>query len=102
MAVVLVMCKMVCDANAKRCNSEQSKFGMMLQRHIFKRIMGVSLGHVCFQECNADVRCQSFNYVISEHVCELNNRTKEARPEDFVPNSDRYYFQRHKNRGELY
>ena len=63
MAVVLVMCKMVCDANAKRCTSERSVFGMMLQRHIFKRIMGASLGHVCFQECNADVRCQSFNYV---------------------------------------
>jgi len=24
-------------------------------------------------------------------ICELNNRTKEARPEDFVKNSDRYY-----------
>jgi len=27
-------------------------------------------------------------------ICELNNRTKEARPEDFVKNSDRYYITR--------
>ena len=26
-----------------------------------------------------------------EELCELNNRIKEARPENFVPNSERYY-----------
>ena len=31
-----------------------------------------------------------------------NNRTKEARPEDFVPNSGRYYFRRDWERGEFY
>ena len=34
-------------------------------------------------------------------MCELNNRTKEARPEDFVPDSDRYYFGREWQRGRL-
>ena len=29
-----------------------------------------------------------FNLVISLLTCEFNNRTKEARPEDFIPNSD--------------
>ena len=33
-------------------------------------------------------RRQSFNLVISLLTCEFNNRTKEARPEDFIPNSD--------------
>ncbi|XP_078382733.1 pancreatic secretory granule membrane major glycoprotein GP2-like [Oculina patagonica] len=34
-------------------------------------------------------------------MCELNNRTKEARPEDFVPDSDRYYYGRVRNRVPL-
>ena len=80
--------------------AEYSILGMMLRRHIFKTITGAPLGDVCLRECHRDVRCQSFNYVISQNTCELNNRTKEARSEDFVPNSDRYYFKRDKDRGK--
>ena len=43
----------------------------------------------------------SVNYVISEEVCELQNRTKEARPENFVPNFERYYVRSNKKRGEI-
>ena len=82
--------------------AEYSILGMMLRRHIYKKITGAPLGDVCLRECYRDVRCQSFNYVISQNTCELNNRTKEARPEDFVPNSERYYFKRDKNRGKEY
>ena len=81
--------------------AEYSILGMMLGRHIFKKITGAPLGNICLRECYRDVRCQSFNFVISKETCELNNRTKEARPEDFVPNSDRYYFKRDMNRGKL-
>nr|XP_058971550.1 uncharacterized protein LOC131797909 [Pocillopora verrucosa] len=73
---------------------EVSKFGMMLQRHIFKRITGAGLSDVCLRGCYADVRCQSFNYVFTQDICELSNRTKEARPEDYVPNPERFYFKR--------
>ena len=82
-------------------DTEYSISGMMLGRHIYKKITGAPLGNVCLRECHRDSRCQSFNYVISKGTCELNNRTKEARPEDFVPNSDRYYFKRDINRGKL-
>ena len=78
---------------------EVSKFGMMLQRHIFKRITGAGLSDVCLRECYADVRCQSFNYVFTQDICELSNRTKEARPEDYVPNPERFYFKRDYKRG---
>ena len=81
---------------------EASILGMMLQGHIFKKITGATLGNVCLQECYRDVRCQSFNFVIYQEMCELNNRTKEARPEDFVPNSAEYYFRRDWGRGEFY
>lgn len=35
-------------------------------------------------------------YVFLENICELNNRTKEARPEDFIFNPHRYYSRRKK------
>lgn len=101
--ILLVVCQMICEAATQHCDSnrgESSVLGMMLRRHIFKEIPGASLGHVCLLECYRDARCQSFNFVISKYLCELNNRTKEARPEDFVPDADRYYYRRDVNRGK--
>jgi len=102
-AVFLLCQQSFVESAVEECSgeAEYSISGMMLRRHIFKKITGAPLGSVCLQECYRDVRCQSFNYVISKETCELNNRTKEARPEDFVPNPDRYYFKRDKHRGKL-
>ena len=69
----------------------------MLQRHIFK-IVETSNTRECLKACNDEKRCQSFNFVVSKNICEMNNRTKEAIPEDFVPDSDRYYYGREKQR----
>ena len=99
-AVVLGMSQVFRKVEAKQCSKqsqEASQCGMMLQGHIFKRMKKPS--YVCLKECRLDLRCQSFNYVISKDTCELNNRTKEARPEDFVPDPDRYYFRRDIGRG---
>ena len=52
----------------------------------------------CREACHADFRCQSYNIVILNSKCELNNRTKEARPEDFVKDKDRYYMARNSKR----
>ena len=103
LALLLVCQQAFVESAVEECSgeAEYSILGMMLRRHIFKKITGAPLGNVCLQECYRDVRCQSFNYVISKETCELNNRTKEARPEDFVPNSDRYYFKRDMNRSKL-
>ncbi|XP_078353874.1 microfibril-associated glycoprotein 4-like [Oculina patagonica] len=98
--VLLILCQMMYEAAAtQRCSvTETSIYGMMLRRHIFKTIAGASRGDVCLLECYRDIRCQSYNYVISKRMCELNDRTKEARPEDFIPASHRYYFRRDKDR----
>ena len=58
------------------------------------------LPHTCVQICREDDRCQSFNWVISLLKCEFSNRTKEARPEDFIPDPDRFYYKRDRNRGK--
>ncbi|XP_078345652.1 uncharacterized protein LOC144631135 [Oculina patagonica] len=104
MAGVLVMFRMFCYVATEQYSKkgrEDSQLGMMLERHIFKRITGPVMNYICLLECEADIRCQSFNYVISDESCELNDRTKEARPEDYVPNSDRFYFGRYRGRVPL-
>lgn len=98
----VILSVLICHGTSLQCGREQSTMGMMLRQHVFKKIKGVSLGTECLRACNEDVRCQSFNYVISQGMCELNNRTKEARPEDFVPAFNRYYFKRDVNRGTVH
>ena len=91
---------MFCKLDAQQCiiRGEYSIRGMMLKGHTFiEEKTGIWLN--CLDKCEDDVRCQSFNYVISQGICELNNRTKEARPEDFVPDSDRFYMKRLDGRG---
>ncbi|CAH3162725.1 unnamed protein product [Pocillopora meandrina] len=86
---------------AQECKKdEHAIFGMMLRRHTFKKLKS-SIAVECNRACNDDFRCHSFNYLITEKLCELNNRTKEARPENFVPNSERYYVRSNKKRGDL-
>ena len=99
-SVLLMLCQMFSGLIAKQCSRQVSVYGMMLQRRIFK-IVETSTTFECLTACNDEERCQSFNYVVSKNICEMNNRTKEARPEDFVPDSDRYYYGRVRNRGLL-
>ena len=96
--MLLVMCQMSYGLDAEQCRKEYSIRGMMLKGHTFMAKQTTN-SLKCVEKCNHDVRCQSFNYVISRGICELNNRTKEARPEDFVPDSDRFYVRRLDGRG---
>ena len=92
--------QMFCVAASQQCGSQYSVLNKMLRGHIFNTVE-TSISFECLQACDNDVRCQSVNYVISTKMCELNDRTKEAKPEDFIPNSDRYYFKRVRTRGKL-
>ena len=100
MLSVLCMC-CVYEVFAQQCKKDEHAIsGMMLRGHTF-RTMRSSIAFEYHQVCYNDFRRHSFNYVISEELCELNNRTKEARPENFVPNSERYHFRSNKKRGEI-
>ena len=96
--VLLVVSRMFHIAPAQRCGTENSIFGKMLRGHTFRELK-TNHSIECLQTCNADVRCQSINYVMRNDICELNNRTKEARPENFIRNIDRYYLRRVDKRG---
>ena len=94
------MSQMFYELDAQQCiiRGEDIIRGMMLKGHTFvEEKTGIWLN--CLDKCDDDIRCQSINYVISQDICELNNRTKEARPEDFVPDSDRFYIKRLRERG---
>ena len=97
---VLVFCQLLAEADIHQCESQYSIFGMMLRGHTFKRL-NASISFECHQACNDDFRCQSFHFVIKKNACELNNRTKEARPEDFIPDWHRYYFRRNNGMGKF-
>ena len=77
-----------------------SIYQMMLQGHTYKSFKTAPGTLECREACLADVRCQSYNFVMFIAICELNNRTKEARPEDFVKNKDRYYMAKGPKRGD--
>ena len=72
--------------------------GKVLKGHIFKS-KRVQDPHECLMFCYSEFTCQSYNYVIIGKLCELNNRTKEARPGDFVQDETRFYVRRWRNRG---
>lgn len=76
-----------------------SIYQMMLKGHTFETFNAHRGSLDCSQACNSDVRCQSYNYNIFKHICELNNRTKEASPEHFVRDKDRYYMMKAPKRG---
>ncbi|XP_068706627.1 uncharacterized protein [Montipora foliosa] len=63
--------------------------------------MSANIGLHCLSACLKDDRCQSFNFVMSLQMCEFSDRTKEARPEDFIPDADRYYFRKYIKRAQL-
>ena len=84
---------------ASQCQTaERSIGGMFLRGHTFKTSQ-VERPVGCYLMCEEEVTCQSYNFVIGQKLCELNNRTKEARPEDFKPDQKRLYMKRASNRG---
>ena len=95
--IFLTISLQTCAANLQ-CKGVQSVYGTMLRGHVFQEHNAANI-MACSLLCNSNIRCQSINYVISRHLCELNNRTKEARPEDYLQDADRVYVTRPSERG---
>ena len=85
-------------ATDDRCRTEVNIRGMALKGFVFKK-MTVTAPHMCDVRCEREITCQSYNYVRKENLCELNNRTKEARPENFRSDPARFYIRRLNGRG---
>ena len=89
-------------AIAQQCNGPRQLpiHDMMLEGHTYKKLYARS-GHAeCLFICRKETLCQSFNFVKNQSICEFNNRTKEASPENFVANNERYYVKLDVSRGK--
>lgn len=95
---VLFMSYQLLVATSKNCGSESSVHGKMLWYYNLKTLETRDPLE-CMQECHASILCQSINYSILNGICELNNRTREARPEAFVAEMDHLYMKRWRKRG---
>ena len=99
--ILLIVSVLFNNISSQQCGiATYSVYQMMLRGHTFKTFRVRPLSLDCREACLSDVRCQSYNYVMFQDICELNNRTKEARPEDFVKDRDRYYITRAPKRGK--
>ena len=100
--VVFLMSRISFFQVAAQCqpSAEYSIRGMFLRGHTIKTFK-IEWNESCHFRCAEEITCQSYNFVIGHKVCELNNRTKEARPEDFKPDQRRFYMKRAKSRGTL-
>lgn len=67
----------------KRWKEERCTSGMALQGFMFKIKFLVGAFHECDIGCEKEITCQSCNFVIGQKSCELNDGTKETRPENF-------------------
>ena len=77
---------------------ERSIGGMYLRGRTFTTIHARSLEE-CYFKCEENISCQSYNVIIGQNVSELNDRTKEARPGNFIADQKRFYMKRVYNRG---
>ena len=82
-----------------QCKTEVNIQGMALKRSVFKR-WSVAAAHFCDVKCGQEITCQSYSYNKKCQICELNNRTKEARPENFLLAPKWFYIRLLNGRGK--
>ena len=87
----------VMDADA--CERFQPIYGGALQHHVYQTLK-VPSSIYCLRACDDDIRCQSVNHVVRGEICELNNRTKEAKPQDFAEDHTKVYMKKFRKRGQ--
>ena len=87
-----------CVSAGNQCREEVSVSGMALKGFVFKKFSVTAL-HECDISCEREITCQSYNYAAGEKSCELNNRTNEARSENFHSDPAWFYKRRLRDRG---
>ncbi|XP_044163651.1 fibroleukin-like isoform X2 [Acropora millepora] len=94
LSVLYVMWWLSIDVTAgQQCKAaERSVRGKALRNHTFKT---VTVRHPveCPAVCEKDPMCQSYNFFIPRKLCELNDRTKETSPQDFISDETRFYME---------
>ncbi|XP_015757527.1 PREDICTED: uncharacterized protein LOC107336940 [Acropora digitifera] len=100
MVIFLTISLQACADDLQCIYGTYAEYGTMLRSHVIQEHNAVNI-LACSLLCNSNIRCQSINYVTSRHLCELNSRTKEARPEDYVQDANWVYLTRPSERVSL-
>ncbi|XP_015776013.1 PREDICTED: neurocan core protein-like [Acropora digitifera] len=64
--------------------------GKALLGHTYKTAQAGELFR-CFVRCERDSACKSCNFKHAQEICEMNNETKETKPNDFISDDQSYY-----------
>ena len=79
------------ETSGQRCKpSVRSITGKALKGHTYKAVT-VNRPFECVVLCENDHKCRSFNFFLPEKICEMNSKTKEEEPQDFVKDDLRFY-----------
>lgn len=97
-SLIVILSRMCHGVTADKCPAQEPFHGKALKGFTFKTLQETS-AFECLYHCHYEVRCQSYNFVVKHNICEMNNRTKEAKPERFVSDADRFYMKRGAHRG---
>ncbi|XP_044165219.1 uncharacterized protein LOC122949139 isoform X3 [Acropora millepora] len=79
------------------CESFQPIYGGALLHHVYQTLK-LPGSIYCLRACDDDIRCQSINHVVHGELCELNNRTKEARQDAFTTDDTKVYMKKFRKR----
>ena len=67
--------------------------GKALRGHTYKIAKAGELFR-CYVRCERDPVCKSCNFKDTQEICEMNNETKETKPNDFITDEKSYYVKR--------
>ncbi|XP_044178674.1 sushi, von Willebrand factor type A, EGF and pentraxin domain-containing protein 1-like [Acropora millepora] len=82
------------ETAGKQCKVYQAPIrGKALGGHTYKTAKVGELFR-CYVRCERDPACKSCNFKHTQEICEMNNETKETKPNDFITDEQSYYIKR--------
>ena len=99
MSVALYAIYLISSVNTGETAGEQCEVyqvpihGKALRGHTYKTAKVGELFR-CYVRCERDPACKSCNFKHRHEICELNNETKETKPNDFITDEQSYYIKR--------
>ncbi|XP_067047496.1 uncharacterized protein [Acropora muricata] len=82
------------DTAGEQCKVYQVPIrGKALRGYTYKRAKAGELFR-CYVRCERDPACKSCNFKHRQEICEMNNETKETKPQDFITDERSYYIKR--------
>ena len=94
-AFYLISLASATETAGKQCKVYQAPIrGKALGGHTYKTAKDVGELFRCYVRCERDPACMSCNFKHRQQIYEMNNETKETKPNDFITDEQSYYIKR--------